>query len=86
MSSREARQQWRWVLDTVMTGDSDVVISRHGKEIAVIIPANDYYAIVDELEDLRLARLAESIYEEYLSDKESAKPYEEVRADLLTEE
>jgi prevent-host-death family protein len=86
ISSREARQQWRWVLDTVMTGNGDVAISRHGKEIAVIIPASDYYAIAEELEELRLARLAESIYEEYLSDKDSAKPYEEVRAELLTDE
>jgi prevent-host-death family protein len=86
VSSRDARKQWRWILDTVMTGDSDVAISRHGQEIAVIIPANDYYAIAEELEELRLARLAESIYEDYLSDRDSAKPYEEVRAELLTDE
>ena len=85
ISSREARSRWRWVLDTVMTGDSDVAISRHGQRIAVIIPARDYDAIADELEELRLARLAEDLYEQYLTQRESTG-YEKARAELLSEE
>ncbi len=34
-----------------------MAISRHGQEIAVIIPASDYYAVAEELEELRLVRL-----------------------------
>ncbi|MCK5429380.1 MAG: type II toxin-antitoxin system Phd/YefM family antitoxin, partial [Anaerolineales bacterium] len=52
ISSREARKEWREVLDTVMTGESDVLISRHGQEIAVLIPARDYHSILEELEDI----------------------------------
>jgi len=83
VSSGDARKEWRSVLDAVMTGDSDVAILRHGQEIAVLIPADDYHAIAEELEEVRLSRLAESIYEEYLTDIESARSYDEVQAELL---
>lgn len=83
VSSRDARQQWREVLDTVHTGSGDVLISRHGQDVAVIIPAQDYYALADELEELRLSRIADSIYEDYLAGKESARPYEEARSEIL---
>ena len=83
IGSREARKEWREILDTVMTGDSDVLISRHGQEIAALIPARDYYAILEELEEIRLARLAENLYESYLEGKTPAKPYEEVRVEIL---
>ncbi len=83
ISSRDARKNWREVLDAVMSGDNDVLISRHGHEIAVLIPARDYYAILDELEEIRLSRLAESLYESYLEGKTTAKPYEEIRVEIL---
>jgi prevent-host-death family protein len=83
LGSREARKEWREILDTVMSGDSDVLISRHGQEIAALIPAGDYYAILDELEELRLGRMAEDIYESYLEGTTSVKPYEDVRDEIL---
>ena len=83
IGSREARKEWREVLDTVMAGDSDVIISRHGQEIAVLIPARDYYVIQDELEEIRMTRISENIYASYLEGKTSAKPYEEVRVEIL---
>jgi len=83
VSSREARKQWREILDTVMKGDRDVLISRYGKAIAVLIPAEDYQAIAEELEELRLARLAEDVYGHYLERRELAESYESVRAELL---
>jgi len=85
IGSREARKQWRQILDTVMIGDSDILISRHGQEIAALIPARDYYAILDELEEIRLARLAEDIYENYIEGKVSSRPYEEARAGILND-
>ncbi|MGB2894562.1 MAG: type II toxin-antitoxin system prevent-host-death family antitoxin [Anaerolineales bacterium] len=83
IGSREARKEWREILDTVMTGDSDVLISRHGQEIAALIPARDYHAILDELEEIRLARIAENIYENYLEGRASSRPYEEARVEIL---
>lgn len=85
VGSREARKEWREVLDEVMAGDSDVVISRHGQEIAVLIPVRDYYAILEELEEIRMARVAENLFESYLEGKTSAKPYEEVRDEILND-
>lgn len=86
VGSREARKEWRKLLDTVMKGDRDVVISRHGQEIAALIPARDYDALSHEVEDVRLSRLADTIYEQYLEGKSPAQPYEEVRSDLRKDE
>ena len=83
VGSREARKEWREVLDSVMAGESDVLISRHGQEIAVLIPARDYYAILEELEEIRLSRLTENLYESYLEGRTQSKLYEEVRAEIL---
>ncbi len=86
VSSREARQQWRDILDTVMTTDSDVAVTRYGKRVAVIIPADDYEAVAEQLEDTRLSRLAESIYSDYLENQETAMSYEDIRAELLDQD
>lgn len=40
VSSRDARKQWRSILDAVLKGDGDVMISRYGQPIAAIIPAH----------------------------------------------
>ncbi|MGD8732130.1 MAG: type II toxin-antitoxin system Phd/YefM family antitoxin [Anaerolineales bacterium] len=85
LGSREARKEWRKILDTVMSGDSDVLISRHGQEIAVLIPASDYFAILEDLEELRLGRMAEVLYQSYLEGTTSAKPYEDIRDQILEE-
>ena len=85
VSSRNARQQWREMLDLVMAGDSDIAIMRYGKPVAVLIPAKDYEALANALDELRMGRLAEEIYEEYLANRESATPYEDVRAELFDE-
>ena len=85
IGSRDARKEWRELLDAVMAGDSDILISRHGREIAALIPARDYYAILADLEEIRLARLAENLYESFLEGRTSAKPYEEVHAEILND-
>jgi prevent-host-death family protein len=86
MSSREARKNWRDVLDTVMTGSSDVAITRYGQAVAVIIPADDYKALANEIDELRMARMAEKIYEEYITERESAIPFAQVRDELMSNE
>jgi len=85
VSSRNARQQWREMLDLVMAGDSDIAIMRYGKPVAVLIPAEDYKALANALDELRVGRLAEGIYEEYLANRDSATPYEDVRGELFDE-
>jgi len=82
-SSREARERWREILDTLMKGSNDIAITRYGEPIAVMIPAEDYDALTAEIEELRMSRLAERIYEEYLADRESAVTLESVKAELL---
>jgi prevent-host-death family protein len=85
MSSREARRKWREVLDMVMTGSSDVAITRYGQSIAVIIPAQDYEALANMIDELRITRMADRIYGEYIADREAAVSYEEVRRELTGE-
>jgi prevent-host-death family protein len=83
IKSSDARMNFRDLLDSVMTGDNDIMILRNGKQIAAIIPAEDYVEIREELEDLRLSRIADDSYNEYLADKEAARSYNEFSADLI---
>jgi len=83
IASRDARKLWREILDEVRSGDSDIAITRYGEPIAVMIPAADYQALAEELEDLRLGRIAEQSYSEYIANREAAIPYEHLRKELL---
>ncbi|MCB0157185.1 MAG: type II toxin-antitoxin system prevent-host-death family antitoxin [Caldilineaceae bacterium] len=47
--SRAARENWRDVLDATTSGQSDVVITRYGKPVTVMIRYEDYLAVRDEL-------------------------------------
>lgn len=83
--SNRARSQWRDVLDEASTGDTDVVVERYGKRVAVVIAYADYEALQDELDDLRAARRAAAIYEQWKRDPSSARSYPEIRAELVAE-
>jgi len=83
MTTREARSKFRILLDTVFTGQADVVIERHGLPVAVLIPVEDYRELQDELDDLRAARRAAAVYEAWKRDPASGQPYEAVRAELI---
>jgi len=85
VSSREARARWRTVLDTVDKGTADVVIERYGRPIAAVIPYVDYEALLEELEDLRDVRYALAALEEYERDPSTARPFEEIEAELIAE-
>jgi prevent-host-death family protein len=63
VKSGEARAKWRDILDQVFTGKGDVVIERNGKDIAVVIPAEDYEQIRDALEYIRAIRETRAAYE-----------------------
>lgn len=86
MNSRDARARWREILDTVMKGEGDIAITRYGKPVAVVIPAEDYEALGEEIEELRMSRIAEGIYKEYLADRESSVPLESIRSELLDDD
>ena len=52
--SREARANWRDLLDKALAGDGDVIIERSGRPVAAVISYADYLALADELDDLQL--------------------------------
>lgn len=85
VKSGEARAKWRDLLDQVYAGQTDVVIERSGKPVAVLIPAPDYEAIRDALVDLRADRQAASAYDEWTRDPSVARPWKEVETELTSE-
>jgi len=76
--------KWRSLLDAALSG-ADTVIERAGRPIAVLIPYADYEAILEELEDQRADRRAIEAYEEWKRDPTTARPYSEIRAEMVAE-
>ena len=85
VQSRQARAQWRTLLDEVLAGEFDVVIERNGKAVAVLIPVEDYQELQEALDDLRATRRANAAYSEYKNNPESGRPWSEVRTELVNE-
>jgi prevent-host-death family protein len=83
MTSREARVKWRDLLDRVFAGNSDVVIERNGKPVAVMISVTDYEDIQDELDDVRAARRVSAIYDAWKADSSIGRPWEEAKEELI---
>jgi prevent-host-death family protein len=83
IKSGEARIKWRDLLDQVYAGTTDIIIERSGKDVAVLIPAADYAAVRDVLDELRLARGASAAYAEWQRDPSVARSWEEVEAELV---
>ena len=81
-TSEAARTRWRELLDTA-AGTADVVITRRGEPLVAVIDYQDFMAMHDELDDLRAARRADAAVDEYLDDPKSARPWQEVRAELV---
>lgn len=82
IKSGEARMKWRDVLDQVFSGKGDVVIERSGRNVAVLIPAEDYEQIRETLEELRAVREAAASYDEWKRNPSVARPFDEVDAEL----
>ena len=83
--SNDARIKWREMLDTAAAGVTDVVITRYGKPLVAVIDYEDFLALREELDDLRAARRADAIFEEYLRDPSSARPWDDIRSELVAE-
>lgn len=84
INSREARSNFRSLLDRILAG-GDVVIERNGKAVAVLIPVEDYKGIQDELDDLRASRRAVALYESWKNDRAVARPLDDIEAELIEE-
>jgi len=82
IGSRAARAKWRMLLDAAHSGAADVVIERSGKPVAALIPYADYAALLDELDDLRAGRRAETALAEWRRDPSRGTPLEQVEAEM----
>ena len=83
--SNDARIKWREMLDTAAAGVTDVVITRYGKPLVAVIDYEDFLALREELDDLRAARRADAIFEEYVRDPSSARLWDDIRSELVAE-
>jgi prevent-host-death family protein len=58
LDSHQARNNWREMLDAVLTEHEDVVITRYDKPLVTVIAYEDYLAVRDELAKRRAERRA----------------------------
>lgn len=82
LPSDKARANWRDVLDSAGRGE-DIVVERYGKPTVAIIAYDDYVAILDALADMRDAREAQQLLDEWPADRATARPWSNLKADLL---
>jgi prevent-host-death family protein len=83
VDSREARTQWRTILDAARA--NDIVITRYGKPVATMIDYEDWLAVQEELDELRAARRAVEAVEVWEKDPSTAKPLSVFKAELVAE-
>jgi len=81
-SSKEARQHWRQILDTILGRQQDILIERNGKPTAVIIPVEDYENIREALEEYRDGLEAESLYTAWKEGREESLTIAEAMEEL----
>lgn len=84
MKSDEARQSWRDILDIAAKGGS-VVVERYNKPVAVMINYEAWLAVQEELEDLEIGPRALAAYQRWKENPSTARPWEEVEADLIAD-
>lgn len=56
LDSKQARNNWREMLDLVTTKHTDVVITRYNKPVVTVVPYEDYLAVRNALLKHRAAR------------------------------
>ena len=83
-SSDKARARWRDVIDAAVAGEN-VIIERYGKPAAAIIPYQDFLELEEMLEDLHDIREAQIALDEWRRDPSTARPWEDVKADLIAD-
>lgn len=85
-SSKEARANWREMLDAIYLHKQDVVIERNGKPVAVLLSVEEYQAVQEMLEDYRDTLIADEIYEAWLAGEEETVDHETALKDLGLDE
>lgn len=85
LDSKEARSQWRALLDAAASGKQDTVITRYGKPVAAVIDYDDWVALQDELDDVRAGRRALAAVEEWERDPSLAMPFDDFKKELIAE-
>ena len=80
--SGTARVKFRDMLEASRRG-IDIIIEHYKRPTSVLIPYEDYVALEEELDDLRAGRRAQALYEEWKRDPNAARPYEEIRAEMI---
>jgi prevent-host-death family protein len=83
VDSHQARRQWRELLDTANAGNVDTIVERHSKPVAALIPYEDYLALQEELDELRATRQAAATYERWKTNPAIARPYADIRAEMI---
>lgn len=85
IDSRSARENWRTVVDEVITGESATVITRHGAPVVALIRYQDFVAIQKQLEDLRAEQQLVALYARYQKEGEPPPTWQETQERLLHE-
>lgn len=85
MRSDEARSNWRRLLEGALAGDTDTIIERYGQPVGALIPFASYIAVLESLEELRVARQAMPALEARRPDPATARSWREVLAELGVE-
>lgn len=57
VDSKDARANWRDMLDLAQASDTDVVITRYNKPVVAVVAYEDYVAVQEELRKWRATRL-----------------------------
>jgi prevent-host-death family protein len=65
VSMLDARRDFGAVIDRVLNGNERVILTRHGKEIAVIVPVGDLTAILVEAGDVPPDQLADHVLSDF---------------------
>jgi len=82
IDSNTAHLKWKDLLDSAMHPDVDVVITRHGKPVAVVLAYDEFQAMVEELAELRAKKEVVEAYEEWKADPSTGEAWESVKAEL----
>lgn len=83
LDSRRTREQWRDVLDKVITGEGDIVVTRNKKPTVAIIPYEDYEKVIEQLEDIRAERISAILYTQWQSGRIAAVPWSVAKNRLM---
>lgn len=82
---RQLKNEASEIIRSVREQKTEYIITLRGEPVSVLIDYEDWLALQDELDDLRSARRADAVLDEYLRDPSTALPYSEIRAELVAE-